>query len=156
MTEKMNVDKLDLIILQTMSQNGDISYAELGKELEVSGGTIHVRLKKLEEQGIVRGKILSVDIAKLGYEVTAFVGIFLEKSSVSSYVGDELRKILEVVRINYTTGNFSILIEINCKSIEHLKRILQQITDIRGVQRTETLISLEEGLNRTLMFDEIG
>ena len=150
MINKINVDKLDLIILQTMAADGEISYAELGKEFDCSGGTIHVRLKKLEEQGIAKGKRLHVDIKKLGYDVIAFIGIFLEKSSVFNSVGDELKKIGEIVRINY-----SILAEINCKSIDHLKKILQDITNIPGVQRTETLISLEEGFSRTLQFDDI-
>jgi len=155
MINKINVDKLDLIILQTMAADGEISYAELGKEFDCSGGTIHVRLKKLEADGIAKGKRLHVDIKKLGYDVIAFIGIFLEKSSVFNSVGDELRKIGEIVRINYTTGNYSILAEINCKSIDHLKKILQDITNIPGVQRTETLISLEEGFSRTLAFNDI-
>jgi len=153
MIEKLGIDKLDLQILQTMAADGEISYAVLGKEFDCSGGTIHVRLKKLEEMGIAKGKKMAVDIKKLGYDVTAFIGIFLEKSSVFVSVGNELKKIGEIVRINYTTGNYSILAEINCKSIDHLKRILQNITNIHGVQRTETLISLEEGFNRTLQFD---
>ena len=155
MTNRINVDKLDLIILQTMAADGDISYMELGKEFDCSGGTIHVRLKKLEEMGIVKGKRLAVDIKKLGYDVIAFIGIYLEKSSVFGSVGDELKKIGEIVRVNYTTGNYSVLAEINCKSIDHLKKILQDITNIPGVQRTETLISLEEGFNRTLQFNDI-
>ena len=155
MTNRISLDKLDLIILQTMAADGEISYMELGKEFDCSSGTIHVRLKKLEELGIAKGKRLAVDIKKLGYDVIAFIGIYLEKSSVFSSVGVELKKIGEIVRVNYTTGNYSILAEINCKSIDHLKKILQDITIIEGVQRTETLISLEEGFNRTLAFNDI-
>ncbi len=153
MIDKLGIDKLDLQILQTMAADGEISYAVLGKEFDCSGGTIHVRLKKLEEMGIAKGKRLAVDIKKLGYDVIAFIGIYLEKSSVFVSVGEELKKIGEIVRINYTTGNYSILAEINCKSIEHLKVILQDITTIPGVQRTETLISLEEGFSRSLQFN---
>ena len=51
MTSKLNLDKLDHQIIQQMMDDADISYAELGKKLFVSAGTIHVRIKKLQEAG---------------------------------------------------------------------------------------------------------
>ncbi len=57
MVAKLNLDKLDFQIIQEMMESANISYAELGKKLFVSGGTIHVRIKKLQELGIVRNKI---------------------------------------------------------------------------------------------------
>ncbi|MFN9999088.1 MAG: AsnC family transcriptional regulator, partial [bacterium] len=81
MSAKLNLDKLDLQIIQAMMEDAEISYADLGKKLFVSGGTIHVRIKKLEEQKVVKGKKLSVDLKLLGYDVIAFIGIYLEKSS---------------------------------------------------------------------------
>ena len=82
MPAKLNLDKLDLQIIEAMMHNAEISYAELGKKLFVSGGTIHVRIKKLQEFNIVKGTRLSVDLRQLGYDITAFVGIYLEKSSM--------------------------------------------------------------------------
>ena len=79
MAAKLNLDKLDLQIIQEMMENAEISYADLGKKLFVSGGTIHVRIKKLQEAGIVKGTKLNVDLKQLGYDVIAFIGIFLEK-----------------------------------------------------------------------------
>ena len=55
MATKLNLDKLDLQIIHEMMETAEISYAELGKKLFVSGGTIHVRIKKLQEFGIVKG-----------------------------------------------------------------------------------------------------
>ncbi|WP_457831588.1 Lrp/AsnC ligand binding domain-containing protein, partial [Staphylococcus aureus] len=90
----------------------------LGKKLFVSGGTIHVRIKKLEEQKVVKGKKLSVDLKALGYDIIAFIGIYLEKSSMYDTVAKELKKIQQIVRLNYTTGNYSMFIEIVCKDIQ--------------------------------------
>jgi Lrp/AsnC family transcriptional regulator for asnA, asnC and gidA len=81
MAAKLNLDKLDLQIIHAMMENAEVSYAELGKKLFVSGGTIHVRIKKLQELNIVRGTRINVDLKILGYDITAFVGIYLEKSS---------------------------------------------------------------------------
>jgi Lrp/AsnC family transcriptional regulator for asnA, asnC and gidA len=146
---KLNLDKLDLQIIHEMMANAEISYADLGKKLFVSGGTIHVRIKKLEEAGIVKGTRLSVDLKQLGYDVIAFIGIFLEKSSLYDSVAKELEKIPEIVRLNYTTGNYSMFAEVICKDINQLRHVLHdQLQKIKGIERTETLISLEESFSR--------
>ncbi len=151
MTPNLNIDKLDLQIISEMMRNAEISYADLGKKLYVSGGTIHVRMKKLQELGVVKGTKLQVDLKMIGYDVIAFIGIYLEKSSLYDAVAKELRKIPEIVRINYTTGNYSIFAEIVCKDIEQLRRVLHdELQKVKGIERTETFISLEENFNRSI------
>lgn len=152
MAAKLNLDKLDLQIIHEMLHGDELPYAELGKKLFVSGGTIHVRIKKLEELGIVKGKRIKVDLKQLGYDITAFVGIFLEKSSLYDNVAKELQSIPEIVRLNYTTGNYSMFIEIVCKDINELRAILHDdLQNIKGIERTETFISLDEGFNRSIL-----
>ena len=151
MAVKLNLDKLDLQIIHEMLSNAEVPYAELGKKLFVSGGTIHVRIKKLEELGVVKGKRIKVDLKQLGYDITAFVGIFLEKSSLYDTVAKELESIPEIVRLNYTTGNYSMFAEIVCKDISELKFVLHdQLQKIKGIERTETFISLDESFNRNV------
>jgi Lrp/AsnC family transcriptional regulator for asnA, asnC and gidA len=151
MAAKLNLDKLDLQIISEMMDDAQISYADLGKKLFVSGGTIHVRIKKLQEHGIVKGTKLNVDLKTLGYDITAFVGIYLEKSSLYDTVAKELKKIPEIVRLNYTTGNYSMFIEVVCKDINQLRFVLHDaLQKIKGIERTETFISLEESFNRNV------
>lgn len=152
MSSKLNLDKLDFQIIQEMMGNAEISYAELGKKLFVSGGTIHVRIKKLQEFGVVKGTRLSVNLKSLGYDVIAFIGIFLEKSSLYDTVAKELKKIPEIVRLNYTTGNYSMFAEVVCKDIQQLRFVLHdELQKIKGIERTETFISLDESFNRNVL-----
>ncbi|MFN9493802.1 MAG: Lrp/AsnC ligand binding domain-containing protein [Sphingobacteriales bacterium] len=145
------MDKLDLQIIQAMMEDAGISYADLGKKLFVSGGTIHVRIKKLQELGVVKGTKLNVDLKQLGYDITAFVGIFLEKSSLYDQVAEDLRKIPEIIRLNYTTGNYSMFLEVVCKDIAQLRFVLHDsLQKIKGIERTETFISLDESFNRNV------
>ena len=151
MQGKLNLDKLDLQIIHAMMEDAGISYADLGKNLFVSGGTIHVRIKKLQEAGIVKGTKLNVDLKQLGYDVIAFIGIYLEKSSMYDAVAKELRKLPQIVRLNYTTGNYSMFAEIVCKDINQLRFVLHdELQKIRGIERTETFISLEESFIRNV------
>jgi Lrp/AsnC family transcriptional regulator, regulator for asnA, asnC and gidA len=152
MGAKLNLDKLDYQIIHEMMETAEISYADLGKKLFVSGGTIHVRIKKLQEVGIVKGTRLNVDLKALGYDVIAFVGIYLEKSSLYDVVMKELKKIPEIVRLNYTTGTYSMFAEIVCKDISQLRHVLHdELQKIKGIERTETLISLEESFDRNVV-----
>src|SRR5215208_880653 len=145
----LNIDKLDLQIIQQLIHDASLSYAEMGKKLFVSAGTIHVRIKKLQDSGIISGMRFQVDLKKMGYDVIAFIGIFLEKSSLYDSVAKELQKIPEIVRLNYTTGNYSMFAEVVCKDITQLKFVLHdQLQKIKGIERTETFISLDESFSR--------
>jgi Lrp/AsnC family transcriptional regulator, regulator for asnA, asnC and gidA len=151
MSPVLNIDKLDLQIIQQLMNDASISYADLGKKFFVSAGTIHVRIKKLQEAGIIKGIRYEADLKKMGYDVIAFIGIYLEKSSLYDSVARDLKKIPEIVRMNYTTGNYSIFAEIVCRDIGQLRTILHdELQKIKGIERTETFISLEESLNRNI------
>jgi len=147
------IDNVDLKILNLLMEDAKLPYTEVAKKVFVSGGTVHVRMKKLEEMGVVKGTTLMMDYSKLGYDVTCFMGIYLEKSSLYDTVVEQLKLIPEIVKIHYTTGNYNIFIKIHCKDTKHLKDVLHdKIQKVEGIERTETFISLEESLNRHLMF----
>jgi len=94
---------------------------------------------------------LKIDVKQLGHDVIAFIGIYLKESSLYDSVAKELQKIPEIVRLNYTTGNYSMFAEIVCKDISQLKFVLHdQLQKIKGIERTETFISLDESFNRNV------
>ena len=109
----------------------------------------------MEELGIVLGSSLTLDYHKLGYDVSAFLGVYLDKSALYDAVVEQLKQIPEVVSANYTTGTYGLLCKIVCKDTNHLRDVLQdKIQKIAGIQRTETFISLEEPINRPVNFLE--
>jgi len=153
MSKNYEIDNVDLKILNILMEDAKIPYTEVAKRVFVSGGTVHVRMKKLEEMGIVTGTTLKMDYSKLGFDVTCFMGIYLLKSSLYDSVVNNLKEIPEIVKVHYTTGNYNIFIKIHCKDTRHLKDVLHdKIQKVEGIERTETLISLEESLNRHLSF----
>jgi len=148
------IDNIDIKILSELMKDAKTPYTEIAERIFVSGGTVHVRMKKLEKLGIVKGANLDVDFSKLGYNITAFLGIFLEKSSVYDAVCRELVKIPEILTLHYTTGSYGILAKVICKDTNHLRHVLyDKIQQITGIASTETMISLEERLNRPLMLE---
>ncbi|CCH00770.1 transcriptional regulator, AsnC family [Fibrella aestuarina BUZ 2] len=153
--KNFEIDNVDLKILSLLMQDATMAYTEIGKRIFVSGGTVHVRMKKMEEMGIVKGSQLIIDHTKLGWDISAFLGIYLDKSSLYAEVALELMKIPEVVNIHYTTGIYSIFAKIVCRDTLHLREVLHdKIQKVQGIQRTETFISLEESVNRPVPFTE--
>ncbi len=151
MSKPGEIDKLDRQILSILMRNAKKAYTDIAKQLYVSGGTIHVRMKKLEDAGIVKGYHLDVDHNKLGYDISAFLGIYLDKSSLYNDVAKELERIPEIVGAHYTTGLYNIFAKIICRDTDHLRQVLHdKIQNIPGIQRTETFISLQESINRPI------
>ena len=147
---KENIDEIDLKILRILIEDAKISYGDIGEKVFLSPGAVHTRVKKMESTCIITGSSISVDTKKLGWDIAAFLGIYLEKSEQYDDVADQLKMIPEIVSINYTTGNYSIFVKLMCRDTAHLRNVLHdKIQKVQGIQRTETFISLEESLSRT-------
>ena len=149
--QNFELDKLDIQILNTLMEDATVPYTEIAKRLLVSGGTIHVRMKKMQDNGIVDGSFLTINPQKIGYDVCAFLGIYLEKGSQYKDTVKLLEQVREIVELHYCTGTYSIFAKIICRDTNHLREILnERIQAIQGIQRTETFISLEESINRQI------
>ena len=144
---KVKLDEVDHQILDILIDNTRVPFTDISKRLFISAGTVHVRVKKMEEAGIIKGSSLNLDYVKLGYSFIAYIGIFLEKTKVINNVIESLNAIPFVTVAHITTGKFNIFCKIRARSTEHAKEIIFKLDDIEGVYRTETMISLEESIN---------
>ncbi len=149
--KNLEIDNVDLKILSLLMEDANTPYTEIAKQVFVSDGTVHVRMRKLRELGVVQGAQLKVDYGKLGWDIAAFLGIYLDKSSLYDDVAEKLKSVPEITAMHYTTGLYSIFAKIICRDTRHLRSVLHdKIQKIKGIQRTETFISLEESLDRTI------
>jgi Lrp/AsnC family transcriptional regulator for asnA, asnC and gidA len=128
-------------------ENTRIPYTDIAKKLLISAGTVHVRVKKMEDADLIKGSSLTLDYEKLGYSFIAYVGIFLEKTHMTKFVLERLADIPYVTVAHITTGKFNIFCKIRAKDTTHAKNIIFKIDDIDGVSRTETMIAMEESIN---------
>ncbi|UGU16116.1 Lrp/AsnC ligand binding domain-containing protein [Sinomicrobium kalidii] len=144
---KFRLDEVDHQILDMLIDNTRTPFTDIAKKLLISAGTVHVRVKKMEEAGIIKGSSLTLDYVKLGYSFIAYVGIFLEKTHQTKFVIERLNEIPNITVAHVTTGKFNIFCKVRAKNTKHAKEIIFMIDDIDGVARTETMISLEESIN---------
>ena len=144
---KFKLDEIDHQILDLLIDNTRTAFTDIAKKLLISAGTVHVRVKKMEDAGIIKGSSLTLDYKKLGYIFICYIGIFLEKTHQTKFVLQKLESIPFVTVAHITTGKFNIFCKVRAKSTDHAKEIIFLIDDVEGVSRTETMISLEESIN---------
>lgn len=144
---KFKLDEVDHQILDMLIENTRTPFTDIAKKLLISAGTVHVRVKKMEEAGIIEGSSLTLDYKKLGYSFIAYVGIYLQNTSQTKFVLERINEIPYVTVAHITTGKFNIFCKVRAKETNHAKDIIFLLDDIEGVYRTETMISLEESIN---------
>ncbi|MEZ2758649.1 transcriptional regulator AsnC [Providencia vermicola] len=151
MPEIYQIDNLDRDILHELMRNARTPYAELAKKFAVSPGTIHVRVEKMKQAGIIKGTRIDINPKQLGFDVCCFIGIILKSAKDYPTALKKLDALEEVVEVYYTTGQYSIFIKVMCKSIDALQDVLiNKIQTIDEIQSTETLISLQNPILRTI------
>jgi Lrp/AsnC family transcriptional regulator, regulator for asnA, asnC and gidA len=137
------IDRLDLNILEYLQVDSRRPYLEIARNLNVSGGTVHARINKMKELGIIQGSKIIIDYEKLGFSIFSFVGVRLAKAGSAKEVQAGLKAIPEIVEIHYTTGSYSLLLKVVARSMADLYRLLSEsLQRIEDIQSTETFVVL--------------
>ena len=140
----LQLDDIDKKILDFLVENTRMPFTEIAQRMGVSAGTIHVRVKKMEDTGVIKGSSLVIDYKKLGYNFTTYIGILLSKSSKTQQVVKILENIPNATELSVTSGKYNIFCKIRAKDTDDAKNIIYKINDIEEVMRTESMISMEE------------
>ncbi len=145
------IDDLDRKILNIITKNARIPFKDVAAKCDVSRAAIHQRVQRLIDSGVIVGSGYHVNPKTLGFHISTYIGIKLEKGSLYKEVVPALEKIPEVVECHFTLGPYTLLIRLFAKNDEHLMQLLNnQIQEIPGVVSTETLMSLEERIQREI------
>ena len=147
------IDDLDRKILRIITQNARIPFKDVAEECGVSRAAVHQRVQRLFDLGVIIGSGYDVNPKMLGYQICVYVGITLEKGSVTIYesVIKELNKIPEIVESQLTLGAYTMLIKMYARDATHLMELLNnKILEINGVVSTQTLTSLDQRIHRPI------
>ncbi|MFO7867996.1 MAG: Lrp/AsnC ligand binding domain-containing protein [Bacteroidales bacterium] len=145
----LQIDETDKKIINLLTKNARIPFLEVARMCGISGAAIHQRVHKLDEAGFFKGSQYILNERSLGYATCAFAGIHLEKGNVYEQVLEEIKRIPEIVECHYTTGEYGLFIKIYAHDNHHLMSILNHtIQEIDGILSTETIISLEQPIQR--------
>ncbi|MDE7414135.1 MAG: Lrp/AsnC ligand binding domain-containing protein [Muribaculaceae bacterium] len=148
------IDALDKKILNIIMCNARIPSKDVAVQCGVSRAAIHQRIQRLIDMKVITGSGYTVNPHKLGFNTCTYIGVSLEKGSMYREAVEQLEKIPEVVECHFTTGPYSLLIKLYARDNQHLMELLNdKIQHIPGVTETETLISLEQSMNRNIRIE---
>ncbi|MCQ2118446.1 MAG: Lrp/AsnC ligand binding domain-containing protein [Bacteroidales bacterium] len=144
-----HIDQTDQKILSFLVNNARMPFLEIARECGISGAAIHQRVKRLEKNGVITGSRLLVKPQALGLNVCAFIFINISEADKYIEVISSLKKIPEVVECHFVTGRAALLLKLYCLNNDHLMDILlNTIQHIPHIQSTETMISLDQSIER--------
>jgi Lrp/AsnC family transcriptional regulator for asnA, asnC and gidA len=137
----IELDEIDRRILVELQRDGRRSFKKIGEDAGVSEATVFVRVKKLQEKGVVKGFRAVVDPTAVGKSLTAIV---LVRAYPKAFPGmlDSLKKIDDIYEIYDVTGEYYSILKIRTSGTDDLSKIIDAIGTIEGIAGTETIIVL--------------
>lgn len=136
------LDDIDVKILEILQQNGRTRRNDLAAVVGLSLPSVSDRLRKLEENGILRGFFASVDPKKVGRDITAFIFVTLDSSRHYHQFLEHASTIDEILECHAITGEGSHLLKVRTHNTASLERLLAKIQAWAGVQSTRTNVVL--------------
>ncbi|MCL6003304.1 MAG: Lrp/AsnC family transcriptional regulator [Thermoplasmatales archaeon] len=139
---KVSLDEIDLGIIGILLKDGSKNLSEIASIMKVGIATVHRRLKRLKDEGVVEGYTLLVNPKKLGLNVIAVVEMKIDAGS-EPMVLKEVEKIEAITEIYKISGQFELSLKIKAFDLDNLNKVLNTIKGINGVQALNTNIVLE-------------
>lgn len=138
------LDEKDLAILKELRKDARRSTKAIAKDLAIPRATVHERIKRMMDKGVIRGFTVVPDHAKLGEPVTAFILVsFLPNNAVSQReLAQKIAAIEGVQEVHVISGEHDILLKVRGESMESIgSLVIDKLRAIPGVGRTLTMAS---------------
>lgn len=146
MKTEYSPDRLDLKIIRELSGDGRVTVTELAKRVGLSKTPCQIRVRKLEEAGIITGYKAMLDPAKLGLDHVAFVEVKLSDTREPALRGfnSAVLKVPEIEQCHMIAGRYDYLLKVRSRDITHYRHILAEvISALPNVANTSTYVSME-------------
>jgi DNA-binding Lrp family transcriptional regulator len=137
----MDIDEIDVAILKEVQEDSKTSYRDIAKKLGLSVGTVHNRVKKMSELGVIKSFAAVLDPEKLGFDLTAVMLMQVDGGHIVD-VERALAKSKSVMAVYDTTGDFDIITIAKFKSREDLNTFIKETLKMPNVKRSVTSIVL--------------
>ncbi|WP_249200415.1 Lrp/AsnC family transcriptional regulator [Thetidibacter halocola] len=139
-------DRFDQAILTTLAEEGRISITELARRIGLSKSPTQARLRRLEENGVIRGYRAILDPIRLGLDHVAFVEIKMTDTGERSLAAfnDAVARIPEIEQAHLIAGNFDYLLKVRTADMRSYRLVLaEKISTLPGVSSTSTYVAME-------------
>ncbi len=129
------MDEIDKKILQILQENDKVRYQEIGKKLDIGASTVHYRIKKLSENGVIKSFSAIIDPKVVGYDTTAWLGLSVDPTKMDQ-IAQKLAEYDEVQIVTTATGDHDLLVQIIARDEKELWRFINEnIKPMEGVEK---------------------
>jgi DNA-binding Lrp family transcriptional regulator len=136
-----DLSETDLKILKGLLEDARFSSRQIAKNVGVSVGTVLSRIKKMEDEGLIKGYSVLLDHEKLGYQLTVVTEITVSKGRLVE-TENEIAKISNVCCVYDVTGLTDAIIVAKFKSREDLGQFTKRLLSLPFIERTNTHVVL--------------
>ena len=137
------LDNINLRIIDILSKDSSTTFVEIAKKIGISDATVHLRVRRLKDEGVINKFTLSLDNDLLGYDHLAFTGINIRPGFTDQTIG-ELSNFEEVLEIHEMHGRFDLFLKIRAKDLNHIRDIMEnKIRKLPNILETELMTVLK-------------
>ena len=137
------LDDLDRLIIINLQNNARTPFSKIAKEAGVSEATIFLRVKRLQQIGVLKAFRAIVSPSKVGKSLTAFILVRADPRKYTDVLG-VVRNLEEVTEAYDVTGPYYLILRVDVSNKESLAKVIDLIGAVDGVSSTETAIVLKE------------
>lgn len=142
------LDDVDRALLVALQADCKRSLAELGVAVGLSAPSVLERVRRLEEQGTVRGYHAQVDARKVGLDLGAFIGVGIDHPRAIPKFEAKVAHMPEVLECHHVTGRHTLMLKVRTENTESLASLIGKVRELPGVARTETMVVLATQVER--------
>ncbi|MFW5949005.1 MAG: Lrp/AsnC family transcriptional regulator [Halolamina sp.] len=138
----MELDETDREILRILQEDARTPFSEVARRIDMSSATVHDRVNRMEEAGVIEGYHVSVDADAVGLGVSAFVGLRTEQGREEEALA-HLAELSEVKEVHLTTGQWDVMVRVHAADTDALRDLMfDHIADTEGFTRSQTMVVL--------------
>jgi Lrp/AsnC family leucine-responsive transcriptional regulator len=144
--DRQPLDRFDRAILMTLAEDGRISITELARRIGLSKSPTQARLRRLEQEGAIRGYRAILDPIKLGLDHVAFVEVRLVDTGERALAAFNaaVANVPEIEQVHLIAGNFDYLLKVRTADMRAYRRVLaERISTLPAVSSTSTYVAME-------------
>lgn len=151
----MELDDVDRAILAQLQEEARTPFSEIARNIDMSSATVHDRVNRLEDAGVIEGYHAEIDPTALGYQSAAIIGLQVEQGGEQDAL-DRLKSIDGVQEVHLTTGSWDVLLQVYTTDTDRLRDLMfEEIAQLDGFTNSQAMVVLDTPYeSETLPLDE--
>ncbi|RLM57445.1 Lrp/AsnC family transcriptional regulator [Halobellus sp. Atlit-31R] len=142
----MELDETDREILRILQSDARTPFSEIARQIEMSSATVHDRVSRMEDAGVIEGYHAKIDPRSVGLGTSALVGLRVEQGNENDAL-ERLRELDGVQEIHLTTGEWDVVLRVYAEDTDALRELMfENVAKIEGFSRSQTMVILATDL----------